>query len=356
MSQQKQRFSVQKKRHSLHHYDFLVFIGRFQPFHLGHQSVIRSALKQANRVIILVGSSRQPRSLRNPWTFAERKQCIKAAFTQHDQQRISIAPLLDTYNDLNWVRLVQQTVEGIVCQYPVTVGEKPSVGLIGHNKDHSSYYLSLFPQWQGVNVDAYQQLAATPMREFYFAEGKIPEGLPETTASMLQKYLLSEAYQRLSSEHHFLQAYKKSWEAAPYAPTFVTVDAVVVQSGHVLVVERKARPGKGLWALPGGFVNQDERLKDAVIRELREETRIKVPVPVLLGSISKQEVFDDPNRSLRGRTITHAYLFELRDDAKGLPKVKGGDDAKKAFWLPLSQLDPEKLFEDHLHIIEAMIG
>jgi bifunctional NMN adenylyltransferase/nudix hydrolase len=351
MSQQKISSSLKKKR-----YDFLVFIGRFQPFHLGHQSVVRTALQQADRVIILVGSSRQPRSLRNPWTFAERKQFVKASFTEDDSQRISIAPLLDAYNDLNWVRLVQQTVEGIVCQYPITLGKNPHIGLIGHDKDHSSYYLSLFPQWKGVNVNSYQGLAATPMRDFYFAEAKVPEGLPATTATVLAENLVSDMYQHLSSEYRFTQGYKKSWETAPYPPTFVTVDAVVVQSGHILLVERKARPGKGLLALPGGFVDQNETLKNAVIRELREETRIKVPAPVLLGSISKQEVFDNPNRSLRGRTITHAYLFALKDDPRGLPKVKGGDDAKHAFWLPLSKIDPETLFEDHFHIIEAMIG
>jgi len=129
---------------------------------------------------------------------------------------------------------------------------------------------------------------------------------------------------------------------------------VVVQSGHILLVERKAHPGKGLMALPGGFLNPKEKLKDAVIRELREETRIKVPAPVLTGSIEKVEVFDDPYRSARGRTITHAYLIELSGES--LPKVKGGDDAAKAFWVPFADIRPEMMFEDHYHIISAMVG
>jgi bifunctional NMN adenylyltransferase/nudix hydrolase len=80
-----------------------------------------------------------------------------------------------------------------------------------------------------------------------------------------------------------IEKYKESWKAAPFPPTFVTVDAVVVQSGHVLLVKRKAMPGAGLWALPGGFLNQEETLLDGAIRELKEETKIKVPVPVLKG-------------------------------------------------------------------------
>jgi bifunctional NMN adenylyltransferase/nudix hydrolase len=89
--------------------------------------------------------------------------------------------------------------------------------------------------------------------------------------------------------------------------------------------------------------------------ELREETRLKVPAPVLRGSIRERRVFDAPHRSERGRTITHAYLIELAP-APELPKVKGGDDARHAFWLPLAQLEPERLFEDHYFIIQAMLG
>jgi bifunctional NMN adenylyltransferase/nudix hydrolase len=107
-------------------------------------------------------------------------------------------------------------------------------------------------------------------------------------------------------------------------------------------------------ALPGGFLDANETLKTAVIRELREETRIKVPAPVLAGSITKQQVFDDPYRSARGRTVTHAYLIELKDGE--LPKVKGGDDAAKAFWVPFAEIKPERMFEDHFHIIQAMVG
>ena len=90
-------------------------------------------------------------------------------------------------------------------------------------------------------------------------------------------------------------------------------------------------------------------------RELREETRLKVPEPVLKGSIRKQKVFDDPHRSARGRTITHAFYIELSPNSE-LPRVKGSDDAKYAVWLPLAELDPATLFEDHYFIIQEMTG
>ena len=131
------------------------------------------------------------------------------------------------------------------------------------------------------------------------------------------------------------------------------------QVGNWLLVKSRNEPGKVLWALPGGVIGQYERLEDAVIRELREETKLKVPVPVLQGSIKHKHttVFDAPNRSLRGRTITHAFLLELSDQPK-LPKVKGSDDAEEARWFPLDIVDGmgTVLFEDHKSIIQTMVA
>jgi bifunctional NMN adenylyltransferase/nudix hydrolase len=149
-----------------------------------------------------------------------------------------------------------------------------------------------------------------------------------------------------------IEKYKEAWKAAPFPPTFMTVDAVVVQSGHILLVKRGDMPGKGLWALPGGFLNQGETMLDGAIRELKEETKIKVPVPVLKGSIKDSKTFDAPHRSQRGRTITQAFYIDLGFDER-LPKVKGSDDAEKAFWVPLNEVvaQRDKFFEDHFHII-----
>ena len=338
-------------------YDFLVFIGRFQPFHKGHLAVIEAGLQQAEQMIILCGSAHQPRSSRNPWTVAEREAMIRGAVSAADSSRIQVAPLMDiVYNDESWVRNVQATVNGIVTAQYATPHRKPSIGLIGHSKDQSSYYLNLFPQWGAVNVDNYQGISATPVRQAIFtSEAQSAQQLPANVDAWLAEFRGSAAFTEVKEEFEFVAKYQQAWSAAPYPPTFVTVDAVVIQSGHVLMVERKARPGKGLLALPGGFVDQGERLVDACLRELREETRLKVPVPVLKGSIKGQQVFDDPHRSARGRTITHAFYIELEPN-KELPKVKGGDDARHAQWVPLAELDPNRIFEDHYFIIQEMTG
>lgn len=339
-------------------FDFLVFIGRFQPFHQGHFAVIEAGLKLAEQMIILCGSAHQPRSVRNPWTVPEREAMIRGSVVAADNSRLHIAPLMDiVYNNASWVRNVQATVNGIVTAQHGIPHKPPRIGLIGHSKDQSSYYLNLFPQWEAVAVESYQGISATPIREAIFSDqgGVEARMLPQSVQASMAEFRLTDAYDLVKSEYEFVAKYKQAWSAAPYAPTFVTVDSVVVQSGHVLMVERKARPGKGLMALPGGFVDLDETLLDACLRELREETRLKVPVPVLKGSIKGQQVFDDPNRSARGRTITHAFYIELEAN-KTLPKVKGGDDAKHAMWVPLANLDPSSIFEDHYFIIQELTG
>ncbi len=348
-------------------YDFLVFIGRFQPFHHGHLTVIEQGLRESENIIVLIGSAHRPRNSRDPWTYEERAEMIRATIGEQATNRVITAPLMDvTYNDELWVRNVQSTVQGLVTAHHAARHRDPAVGLIGHSKDHSSYYLKLFPNWGEVRVDNVQGLSATNIRESLFAPGNqagstfldSEEGqsaLPGSVREQLQGFLGKEAYASIRQEQSFVADYKAGWANAPYAPTFVTTDAVVVQSGHLLLVTRKAMPGKGQLALPGGFVGSEERLVEAMLRELREETRLKVPAPVLRGNIKKQAVFDSPYRSTRGRTITHAFYIELPPETS-LPKVKGGDDARYAQWVPLASLDPRQMFEDHYDIIQEMVG
>ena len=342
-------------------YDLAVFIGRFQPFHLGHFNVIETALKTAKNVVVLVGSTDGPRNLRNPFTFQERVLMIHGSFSPEDNKRIHVWPLPDImYNDDMWVRNVQETVQEAFTQLFGPWHPLAKVALIGYAKDHTSFYLKLFPQWESIDVPQKHPLSATTIREMLFDGWELNDAvaneyLTPYVQGFLQSFMKREEHKMLCREREFIRAYKKSWEAAPYEPTFVTVDAVVVQSGHILLVKRKSEPGKGLWAMPGGFLNPKEKIENAVIRELREETKIKVPDPVLRGSIKKREVFDDPERSQRGRTITHAFLIDLADDVT-LPKVKGSDDAEQAKWVPFSEVKQNNMFEDHWHIIQKMTG
>jgi ADP-ribose pyrophosphatase YjhB (NUDIX family) len=131
-----------------------------------------------------------------------------------------------------------------------------------------------------------------------------------------------------------IKAQREKWAGAPYAPIFVTVDAVVRGDDRVLLIRRAREPGAGLWALPGGFVEQDERLLQAAMRELREETSIGLLQVSLEDAFRSSKVFDHPQRSLRGRTITHAHFFDL---GRHTPDVQAADDAAEAQWVPIGR-------------------
>ena len=273
-------------------YQYGIYIGRFQPFHLGHLRTLNLALQKAEQVILILGSYRVAADTRNPWQLEERIAMIQACLDHQTCQRIHFVPVRDWLSsDILWLAAVQQKVQEI------TEGSE-SIVVMGHHKDASSYYLHLFPQWDFLETGYYLNLHSSQIRAAYFAgqEQDYRDKLPPVITHFLEQFKTSDRYQKLCEEYRFLQAYQQAWSKAPYPPVFVTVDAVVVQSGHVLMVWRKARPGLGLMALPGGFLRQEETLVEGMLRELKEETRLKVPLPVLRGSIVDSQVFDAPGR------------------------------------------------------------
>lgn len=347
--------------------DFGVFIGRFQPFHIGHEHIIRQALDQVKHLIVLVGSANVARDPRNPFTFDERAAMIRSSFAyEMAEERLIVEPLSDhLYSDTAWVTEVQRRVNAIVLDAGNHHGFQNAglgdfrVALTGYGKDASSYYLKLFPEWDNIQIDSqYGTFSSTDVRARYFQ--RIPE-VPATilstgVAKWMDEFKLGDDFRALLEEAEYLADYSRQWGKGP----FVTADALVIQSGHILLVERGQAPGKGLLALPGGFVEAGERIRDAAIRELREETGIsdgkgQIP-PAMLASFiedSRTRVFDAPGRSLRGRIITHVFLFRL-PERRQLFRVKGGDDAAHANWHRIGDLRPEMLFEDHWSIIEQM--
>jgi len=118
----------------------------------------------------------------------------------------------------------------------------------------------------------------------------------------------------------------------------LTVDAVVERQGRLLLVRRGAAPFQGAWALPGGFVGRGERLEEAVLRELREETGLGGRVLGVVGAYSR------PDRDPRGHTVSVVYAV-----APSAGRARGGDDAAEAAWHRLDRL-PHLAF-DHSEVV-----
>lgn len=345
--------------------DLAVFIGRFQPPHNAHIATIKHALTVAERVLVIIGSAYKPADIKNPFNQFQRKDMIEACLTDDELAHINFEYVSDNpYNDAAWIRDVQRAAD----QTLQSMGWKENTrcALIGHRKDyHTSVYLDMFPTYGLIEMPYLHALDATTVRELLFAgqaswrrenRKRVAQFLPEPVLNHLDDFVETIEYDRLCKESEFIRTYKLQWANSPYPPTFVTTDAVVVNMGHILLVQRKSAPGQGLWALPGGFIGQYETVAECVIRELVEETKIKVPTAVLKGSIRKEKRYDHPGRSTRGRTITTAFLIELHD--RKLPKVKGADDAMQAKWFSLNDFINMQhlMFEDHYHIITDLLG
>ena len=138
-----------------------------------------------------------------------------------------------------------------------------------------------------------------------------------------------------------------------YPRPAVTTDCVVfrLEEGKLktLLIERGNEPYKGCWAFPGGFLNMDENAEQGALRELEEETGLK------LHDIEEFGTFSEVDRDPRGRVITIAF-YAITDQKE----VRGGDDAAKAQWFPIDDTPPlafdhglmlkkalERLHKDH---------
>ncbi|WP_425100773.1 NUDIX domain-containing protein [Tropicibacter sp. S64] len=343
-----------------------VMIGRVNPVTKAHLHILETAARAANDVLLLVGSAYRPRSFRNPLSFDERKALVRKVVTGLEA-RLDILPLIDTlYSDRAWAANVRMAVKAYI-RARGWEEEAVKVLLTGFEKDKSSRYLKWFPEWEALPVEplkhAGRVINATDLRRALLldnATGDLVETFGAASVAAFQGWIDAnpEAVRTVRAEATYIQRYRAGTEAAEkvfgYPIPINTADAVVVQSGHVLMVRRGVQPGKGTLALPGGHLNRDETAEQAAIRELREETRLDVPPGLLANRIRARQVFDHPERSERGWVRTEAFLFQL-EDRNPMEKVKGADDADKALWMPLDQVTPDGIFEDHFDILQHFI-
>ena len=175
-------------------FDYLVFIGRFQPFHIAHQEVINIALTLSQNVILVLGSAQNERSLKNPFSAGEREQMIRGAYPQAQQQYLHFVSIIDFYDDVKWTKAVTDGVNALV-------SNDSKVGLIGHFKDESSYYLRLFPTWRLVELENLKNaLSATPLREQYY-QGEIDrDKFPVNVQEFLADFQKNDIYPKLQQK------------------------------------------------------------------------------------------------------------------------------------------------------------
>ncbi len=342
-------------------FDAAVCIGRFQPPHRGHLALVRQALACAPWAVVVLGSAFQARTPKNPFSAAERAEMIRAALPEAERARVLFVPVRDVYDEPRWARSVRDGVAAALAEQGVPA---VSVALVGHFKDPTSEYLNAFPQWRLQRLARVEAPDGTAVRDALFgaaggdvaaALAPLAEALPDSTRQFLQTWSLRPEFATMALEWRMLRDYHAAWAVAPYPPVFVTVDAVVTCARHVLLIERGQSPGKGLLAVPGGFIEQRETVMQSTLRELEEETALAVSPEALQRAWRRTTVFDHPDRSQRGRMITHASWFDLGDGP--LPAAHAGDDAASLRWWPLEQLAAleDRFHDDHFHMLDHFL-
>lgn len=341
---------------------------------MGHLAVISQALLAADLVLIAIGSANAPRRHDYvPFTAAEREKMIRLMLSAEDNQRVRFVYVEDQGNMPEWSSIIRRAANEIVA-------DDSRITLIGHAKDNSSYYLKGFPGWASTDVDNYMGLSATTYRKPYFSPDFKPADIcVEALHPEVQKWLLDFTI-HADYENLVAEAVKCAKDVEDYGRIdpqtgkkvygpYLAADAIYIQGDYILLIRRGGHPYKGCLALPGGFVEQDEDVIEAAIREsLKEEAKMKVPEMVLRKSYVGTFWNSAPHRDPRGRVVSATSVFHFQPEPPAsmtdpkeikrylaLPRVTKGDDAAAAFWIKISDLKRVDLAFDHWNQIQRAL-
>lgn len=343
-----------------------MLICRLQPRHIGHNAIIQQAAEQCDHLMVLIGSANRPRSIRNPWTYEERMTDLVSALPKLVPNGFSVYPLNDyRYANAQWTSDVEASIVHLMASNPPYFsGYSMEPILFGHDKPGNDY-LKDFRHWKFINLDSPYPGCSTDIREHMFSILAKPDVDPVRHLDSHCELsgtdaTFSSIHQHLVDDWRWLDAEQKTFADYKFKETlqFNCSDAVVECDGHILLIKRGNSPGKGCWALPGGFKENNETFADCAFRELTEETNLRVPEKKLRGSVQKVELFDDPHRGHGIPRNTVAYYIKIEADPNGeKPRVTPKSDAVEAKWWPFYDvLNKLHMHDDHQDIIYKMTG
>lgn len=341
-------------------HEVAVYIGRFQPFHIGHAAMLKIALDSARRVVVVLGSAFRARDLKNPFTWVEREQMIRATLSTADSERVTFVPVRDYFDNARWARATDLAVRK-------AAGPTNDIAIVGHYKDTSSGYLSLFPSWTAITVERQAPIDATEIRNVLFNSPfgtrksileLVRPKVPQPVLEYLGAWSSQNCFDMLTKDAEWLEEYKRKWasDGKPALAADSVVTCVVDGTQYVLLIQRGGKgPGKGLFAMPGGFLDPKETFYAGALRELEEETCLSrftmATVPVVATIM-----LDHPDRSPRMHIYSMAHRFDM-GTLKNFPEVHPRDDAATTIWVPVKNLAgmEDQFFEDHFHGLDGLL-
>lgn len=324
-------------------YNLGVFIGRFQPFHLGHLHNLRIALNNCDQVVVIIGSAYRARTIKNPFTFLERKKMIESdlSLVLHDyKDRIFIRGVSDwLYDEKAWVSELISQVE----IYNEIGGD---IVIIGHEKDESSYYLKCFPEWGFLEVDNYLNYNATDFRKEMFANQKLikhnflvsysDDKLVHSSFNFIKRFMKSVEYNILVEEYRYVQYKEKSYNFDRYPHH--EIGFFILYKDYLLVKKNTDYPFKNLIGIPSIIVSDIADIGGFFLEKLG------------LGIVPSQiysKIFKSKDRGIGKNTSINVYSYDLSSLLSIRIDIKGYE------WLKLSKVlvKQSECMDDHYQII-----
>lgn len=318
-----------------------VIIGTFQPFHNGHKELVEYALANAEHIHIIIRDMDEKIGIHKLWETSETVQLICKCFP-NILNRISFHTVSKPkYNEVSWTNKLLKIIDTI--DEPIVFGKYKNAALIQLINEYNIPF-ERFNNTFNITSDTIRMCFLSGI-----SRDELSQYVPNPILKGFDNLIGSQRLGNILADNKFAKDYAES--AKKYTPFFVTADAILIHHNRVLLVTRGKNPGMGLRAFPGGFVDHNERTYDAALRELTEETCINIPVYELKKRFVKTKSYDDPKRSLRGRVITHAYLFDVSDIPLDKIKFDAADDAAEVHWFNISDINSKIMFEDHYDIL-----
>jgi bifunctional NMN adenylyltransferase/nudix hydrolase len=285
-------------------------------------------------VLVLVAGAERARGAHHPLRWHEAAALLAARV---DSPKLVCLPLVDClYDEGMWVANVRRCVDALsdMRHMPRDAGYEVTLAV---SDDAAGRNLArLFLDWTALYTldkgdGAYARAA--------FLDGPQPAFLSAETWNKLQTSRVAA--------HHGLEGWAAAETALGHPIPLQTVDAVVVQSHHVLLARRgEQEVGAGKLCLPGLFLQPHGTALDTALDAARVKAGLDMPLGALQGRLRERRVFDHPARDPRGWIRTEAFVFEL-------PASGRFEKAKLAVWTPLSDVHPYDIFADHFDIIQA---